>query len=131
MLDSISTAVLGLDGRGNWGAFADYSQWEQWMRDMEEEPSGRTGAASNLPEKSPPAPPRKKLSYLEAREYSGMEERIDAAGERVRRAQEVIDDPAVAVDPAALTAALNELEHAQAEADALYARWAELSEKTG
>jgi hypothetical protein len=37
---------------------------------------------------------------------------------------ETIEDPAMAVDAARLTAA-------QAEADGLYARWAELTEKAG
>ena len=30
MLDRVSTIVLGLDGKGNSGLFADYSQWEQF-----------------------------------------------------------------------------------------------------
>ncbi len=30
MLDRISTIVLGLDGNGDSGLFADYSQWEQF-----------------------------------------------------------------------------------------------------
>lgn len=74
---------------------------------------------------------RKKLSYLEAREFAGIEEKIEAADQRVRTAQSSIDDPAVASDAAALTAALDELNQAQQEADALYLRWAELTEKTG
>src|ERR1700761_1416906 len=31
MLDRVSTQVLGLDGNGSAGSFADYSQWEQWQ----------------------------------------------------------------------------------------------------
>jgi ATP-binding cassette subfamily F protein uup len=37
----------------------------------------------------------------------------------------------VAIDPVRLTAALAEMEAAQEAADALYARWAELTEKVG
>src|SRR5207244_8518240 len=31
MLDRISTLVIGLDGEGAAGTFADYSQWETWQ----------------------------------------------------------------------------------------------------
>ena len=31
MLDRVSTVVLGLDGQGSAGLFADYSQWESWL----------------------------------------------------------------------------------------------------
>jgi ATP-binding cassette subfamily F protein uup len=33
MLDRVSTVVLGLDGQGGAGVFADYSQWEAWMEE--------------------------------------------------------------------------------------------------
>jgi ATP-binding cassette subfamily F protein uup len=74
---------------------------------------------------------KKKLSYLEAREYAGIESAVDAAEERLQAAREMIDDPAVAVDAVKLTAALAEMEFAQEVADGLYARWAELTEKAG
>src|SRR4030088_1909092 len=31
MLDRVSTVVWGLDGEGNAGSFADFSQWEDWQ----------------------------------------------------------------------------------------------------
>jgi ATP-binding cassette subfamily F protein uup len=43
----------------------------------------------------------------------------------------MIEDPAVAVDAVRLTAALAEMDAAQSEADGLYTRWAELTEKAG
>jgi ATP-binding cassette subfamily F protein uup len=46
-------------------------------------------------------------------------------------AHEQVDDPVVGTDSLRLTAALAELEIAQKNAEALYARWAELSEKAG
>jgi ribulose bisphosphate carboxylase small subunit len=42
-----------------------------------------------------------------------------------------VDDPAIASNAAALQEALTELERARQENDALYIRWAELTEKTG
>jgi ATP-binding cassette subfamily F protein uup len=74
---------------------------------------------------------KKKLSYLEAREYAGIEAAVEAAEDRLQKARETIEDPAVAVDATRLTAALAEMEAAQAAADGLYARWAELTEKVG
>ena len=46
-------------------------------------------------------------------------------------ARDGLDDPAVATNAEALTAALHEMEAAQGVADELYARWAELTEKAG
>jgi len=42
-----------------------------------------------------------------------------------------VEQPAIATDAAALQTALAELDAAQHENDALYVRWAELTEKAG
>ena len=47
---------------------------------------------------------KKKLSYLEAREYAGIEAKVDAAEERLNAARDVLDDPSVATNAEALTA---------------------------
>jgi ATP-binding cassette subfamily F protein uup len=133
MLDRVSTTVLGLDGRGNAASFADYSQWEQWMRQggaEEQAPKAVQPAADSTPATAA-STGKKKLSYLEAREYATIEQRVEEADARVRAAHAAMEDPRVTTDAAALTAALKELEEAQAEADALYHRWAELTEKAG
>ena len=129
MLDRVSTVVLGLDGRGGAEAFADYSQWEQWRGVKEAIAPKAVASVSAGPGSN--AGGKKKLSYLEAREFAGIEAAVEAAEARVQRARETIEDPAVAVDAVRLTAALAELETAQAESDGLYARWAELTEKAG
>ena len=69
---------------------------------------------------------KKKLSYLEAREYASIEDKVEAAEERLNAARDMLDDPSVATNAEALTAALHEMEQAQAAADELYERWAEL-----
>ena len=128
MLDRVSTVVLGLDGKGGTARFGDYSQWEQWARAGKqggEEPPQATAA----PGKSGGG--KKKLSYLEAREYDTIEAKVDAAESRLNAARDLLDEPTVATNAEALTAALHEMEQAQAEADTLYARWAELTEKAG
>jgi ABC transport system ATP-binding/permease protein len=133
----VSTIVLGLDGRGGAEKFSDYSQWEQW-RGVKVEEAIAPGATGKAVEAVIPTVPsnggsgtKKKLSYLEAREFAGIEAEVDAAEERLQAAREAIEDPAVAIDATRLTAALTELELAQEAADGLYARWAELTEKVG
>ncbi len=132
MLDRVSTVVLGLDGKGGAQRFGDYSQWEQWRGEKVEEaiaPSpGNAAAAANG---SANGTGKKKLSYLEAREYASIEQKVDEAEARLNAARDVLDDPAVATNADALTKALHEMEQAQAEADGLYQRWAELTEKAG
>ncbi|MEI9979713.1 MAG: ABC-F family ATP-binding cassette domain-containing protein [Edaphobacter sp.] len=132
MLDRVSTIVLGLDGKGGAETFADYSQWEQW-RGVKIEDAIAPGAAGKAVASvaATAAGGKKKLSYLEAREFAGIEAAVEAAEERLQKARHTIEDPAVAVDAVRLTEALAEMEEAQTEADGLYARWAELTEKAG
>ena len=136
MLDRVSTTVLGLDGRGGAERFSDHSQWEQWGGIKVEEAiaPGATGRAvepATSVVAAADATARKKLSYLEAREFAGIEAAVEAAEDRLQQAREGIEDPAVAIDAVRLTAALAEMETAQEAADTLYARWAELTEKAG
>ena len=134
MLDRVSTTVLGLDGRGGAERFASYTQWEQWRGVKVEEAivPGATGTAVvAAPAAVQPASGKKKLSYLEAREFGGIEAAVDAAEACLQEARERVEDPAVAIDSVKLTAALDEMEKAQEAADKLYARWAELTEKAG
>ncbi len=130
MLDRVSTIVLGLDGQGGTETFADYAQWEQW-RGVREEESSPANAAEKKVETAPAVGGKKKLSYLEAREFAGIETAVETAEERLQTARDVVDDPAVSTDAARLTAALAEMEAAQEAVDTLYARWAELTEKAG
>ncbi len=134
MLDRVSTIVLGLDGNGNAETFADYSQWEQWQREQGSANSdGSSAEATATPRQQAASPQtgKKKLSYLEAREYATIEDKVQAAEDRLNAARDLLDEPSVATDAAALTAALHEMEQAQIAADELYARWAELTEKAG
>ncbi len=129
MLDRVSTVVLGLDGKGGAERFGDYSQWEEWAR--KEEGSARKEEKAAGATSDGKGNGKKKLSYLEAREYAGIEALVDAAEERLNAARDLLDEPSVATNADALTAALHEMEKAQEEADGLYARWAELTEKAG
>jgi ATP-binding cassette subfamily F protein uup len=104
--------------------FADYSQWDAWQRQPADE------VKPTAPQEKRNAGGKKKLSYLEAREFAGIEDRVMAAEEEVAREREVVEDPAVATDAVRLQAALVAMERAQSALDELYARWAELEAKS-
>lgn len=130
MLDRVSTVVLGLDGKGSAERFADYSQWETWQAEREQAAQDNARSSSrNAAATTEPANAKKKLSYLEAREYAGIEERVAAAEQVLEAKRANAEDPAIASDSARLLGAHAELEKAQKEVDELYARWAELEKK--
>ena len=133
MLDRVSNVVLGLDGRGNAAIFADYAQWEEWKEQETGNSEQETGKASGLPASTQPtkAAGKKKLSYMEQREFDSIEARVEAADALMEAAHDRLEDPKVATDPKLLTEALAQMEAAQHEHDAAYARWAELTEKVG
>jgi ATP-binding cassette subfamily F protein uup len=122
LLDRVSTMVIGLDGAEG-GVFADYSQWEAARR----EPSAEKSAA-----RSPRLPaaadgPRKKLAYLEQREWDGMEVKIlEAEQELAAREREL---ELAASDAGRVTEAYEKVQSAQRQVGDLYARWAELEAK--
>jgi len=125
MLDRISNVVLGLDGTGGAERFADYLQWEAWLAERKQQKEQPLRASV----KNTSTSSKKKLSYLEAREWADIEDRISAAEEMLQQKQALLEDPAVAVDAVRLQAALAEAEDAKSAVDTLYARWAELEAK--
>jgi ATP-binding cassette subfamily F protein uup len=147
LLNRVSSTVLGLDGRGNTGRFADYAQWEDWLEEQDEqEKSGqestkeqqrktarRADGSSSAQQTgaNSAGSGKKKLSYLEAREFAAIEDRVEQSDARLAAARDRVEHPDVATNAVALQEALLELDAAQHENDALYARWAELTEKAG
>jgi len=129
MLDRVSTVVLGLDGQGGVETFADYSQWEMWQAERKQpaQPSVRVISRDSASTAAPPA--RKKLSYLEAREYDGIEQRIAEAEDLLQAKRAQLEDPAIASDGPRLLSAHAGMDAAQKQVDTLYARWAELERK--
>ena len=133
LLDSVSTSVIGLDGLGTAGRFADYSQWEAWQEEREHVSKSvaktleREAATRSAPATTAIA--KKRLSYLEAREYATIEHRIVEAEEALRVARVAYEHPAIASDAERLIAAQAELHKAQQLVDQLYVRWGELVTK--
>jgi ATP-binding cassette subfamily F protein uup len=134
MLDRVSTIVLGLDGLGNAESFADYSQWESWQAERKQ-PAKAARSGGNQPRRATIAAElpaaRKKLSYLEAREYATIEQRVAEAEQVLQEKRAQLEDPAIASDGPCLLRAHAEMDEAQKTADELYSRWAELEQKKG
>jgi ATP-binding cassette subfamily F protein uup len=128
MLDRVSSIVLGLNGKGGAETFADYAQWEAWQvqRSKPDVAAAQPSASS-----ASAAPARKKLSYLEAREYATIEQRVEEAEQLVHAKRAELEDPANAMDAPRLVSAQAAMDAAQETLDALYARWAELEKKNG
>jgi ATP-binding cassette subfamily F protein uup len=136
MLDRVSSIVLGLNGKGDASTFADYAQWEQWQAqstrpDKMPDSATTTATSQTLARSAPASPARKKLSYLEAREYATIEQRVEEAEQLVKSKRAELEDPASAMDAPRLVSAQAALDAAQHALDELYARWAELEKKSG
>jgi ATP-binding cassette subfamily F protein uup len=139
MLDRVSTIVLGLDGRGDAERFADYSQWDAWLRARQAKPSTgatatvastRKGCDSAPQDTNRPGATTTKLSHTENREFASIEKRIAKAEEQLLAKRAALEDPEISSDAPRLHTAFVEMESAQKAVDELYARWAELSQKT-
>ncbi len=126
LLDRVSTVVLGLDGWGGAERFADYSQWDLWVAEQKQQKSKPAPSAVR-----PAATGKKKPSYLDTREYEGMEERLAQAELILDAKRTALQDPEVVKDGRLLEQAYRELQEAQASVDQLYERWAELEKKLG
>jgi ATP-binding cassette subfamily F protein uup len=139
MLDRVSTIVVGFDGLGGIERFADYSQWEAWQELQEEEQAEKKRAklpelierARLAPGGTPPNAAKKKLSYKEARELDGMEQRIAEAETELHARQAALQDSAIMSDGPRLHSASLQLDEARKTIDQLYERWAELEHKKG
>ena len=121
LLDRVSTVVIGLDGAEG-GVFADYSQWE----------ASRSEQPAEQPRAEEPRPPsaegaKRKLGYLEQREWDAMEAKILAAEQELAACQRNVD--ASGSDAKRYMAAYEKLQVAQQRVEDLYTRWAELEAK--
>jgi ATP-binding cassette subfamily F protein uup len=132
MLDRVSSIIVGLDGQGSAESFADYSQWESWQegRTSAMKTKARLGNQAAVSVELP-LPAKRKLSYLEAREYAVIEQRLADAQEVLEKKRAQLEEPAIATDSPRLVTAHAEMEEAAKKVDVLYARWAELEEKKG
>ncbi len=128
LLDRVSTTVLGLDGSGGAGHFADFTQWDMWQQERRK---ARDRQQQPAPSAAPAPASKKKLSYLDARDYETIEQRVDEAERTLGACRGALEDPAISSDPHSLQKAIGALQQAQLLVDQLYERWAELEQKRG
>jgi ATP-binding cassette subfamily F protein uup len=124
MLDTISTDLLALDGKGNARSLSEYTQWERWQEEQEKASAKhiRTVAPST-------AKPSARLTSQEVREWQQMEAKILQAEEEVAALQARLHEPDVASHAEKLQATWDALQAAQEEVNRLYARWEELENR--
>jgi ATP-binding cassette subfamily F protein uup len=125
LLDRVSTQVVALDGRGGAQHYATYGQWEASRR----VPVPPRKVTTRVSEPQAPRPVARRLSYLEQREWDGLEAAVLEAESRLAEARRRAEDPSIAADAGRLQKRLSILGDLQAQVDRLYARWAELDEK--
>ncbi len=129
MLERLSTAIIGLDGRGGGRLFADYSQCEAALLSA-------AAPAPAKPEKvakfeKPTRERAARLSYKEQLEFDQIQDRITTAEEAVAELERQISVLGEQGDYKALHARSHELQAAQAAVEQLYSRWEELEAKRG
>jgi ABC transport system ATP-binding/permease protein len=121
LLDRVSTIVIGLDG-GQGGVFADYSQWEAWRNAPAPEKPTVTKVQAAVRDVA-----KRKLSYLEQREWDGMEARILEAEHELAARQRELQE--AGSEGKRLTEAYEKVQDVQHRVEDLYTRWAELEAK--
>ncbi len=125
LLDRLSKAILAMDGAGGVEFFAELAQWEQANASKKTPPKtvsrDTRDATSNAP--------KKKLTYLETREWEQIEALVSRAEEVLEEKRQQLERSDVVSDPVRLTQAAAEIDTAQEQVDRLYARWAELEAK--
>ncbi|MFO1464170.1 MAG: ABC-F family ATP-binding cassette domain-containing protein [bacterium] len=113
----------GSSAEGEIVAFASLEQWEDWHAALEypsEKPAEPRPAKRDVPEK------KKRLSYLEQREFDGMEARIHEAETKAAALRAESETPANLSNAQRLLELSAALAEAEREIEALYRRWAEL-----
>lgn len=125
LLDRVCDQVLGFDGQGGIGYFADYEQWLASMQEpgQENETPAVVAAAATSPDRKKKLG---KLSYLDQREYDQIEERIVEAEDEQGRLQALMDAPETVSDPERLHECWVALADVEARVTQLYDRWHEL-----
>lgn len=124
LMDNICTQILSLGGLNDPQFYMGYSQWEKAQQEIAEASKGGSAKIEKAASSPPPKP--KKLSYMEQKELSSMQESIERAEEDLSKLQKESErntDPKKSLD------IYTKLGAAQEKLDTLYARWQELENK--
>jgi ATP-binding cassette subfamily F protein uup len=129
MLEEVCTEFVGLDGNGGYGQFADYGQWEAWLRRQRSGKDQLAGTQSRGISSAAGRPKSKKLSFRDQQEYDTIEKRVLAAEAALEQCRSQTENPEIASNHVQLQKAYEALKEAEQEVERLYTLWAELEAK--
>ena len=132
LLDRVSTEIVGLMGDETVRTFADFDQWSDARRILDNPPTPvKAAKPAAVPVAVSVAPRAAGLSTSERRELERMEATIAQAETLVTEAEQLLTDPKVASDNARLQAAWADLQARRDAVTSLYARWEALEALAG
>jgi len=102
------------------------AQWEAWYEAEREEIVAAAEREKPATARTQASAPRRKLSYKDQRDFDTIEARIAEAEARLAALESEQASPELASNASRLVELIAQIESAQAEVDALYARWSEL-----
>ena len=129
-LDNVVTSTLVLEGNGRVGEYV--GGYTDWLRQREPAADRGKGRDETRPaaRRGSERPPR--LGFNEKRELEALPGRIEALEDELAQLQDVLSDPELyRGEGAAIAAARDALDRAQAELEASYERWSELEARAG
>lgn len=128
MLEEVCTEFVGLDGNGGYGQFADYGQWETWLR-RQRSGKDQSGTQTRGISAAAGRSKSKKLSFRDQQEYDTIEKRVLAAEAALEQCRAKTENPKIVSNHVQLQEAYDALKTAEQEVERLYTRWAELEAK--
>lgn len=128
MLEEVCTEFVGLDGNGGYGQFADYGQWEAWLR-RQRSGKDQSGTQTRGISAAAGRSKSKKLSFRDQQEYDTIEKQVLAAEAALEQCRAKTENPKIASNHVQLQEAYDALKTAEQEVERLYTRWAELEAK--
>ncbi len=126
-LNEVATQILafgpqGSNEAGNITLFASLDQWENWHSQLKTLPPPEK-KSENTPEKTTP---KKKLSYMEQREFDGMEDKIADLEAQLTALHSESENPEVITNSKRLLELSEKISSLETEINTCYQRWAQL-----
>ncbi len=129
LLDNVANCVIGLGQNEKAMLFADYSQWEGFLKENKPSKEDRMQAAKLAKESSLKETQDNKLSYKEKKELEGMESAILEKEALIAKLEALVNASSPQTDMATFQNNCQDLSLAQEDLEALYKRWDLLEKK--
>jgi ATP-binding cassette subfamily F protein uup len=123
MIDRICNSLLALGDPEKTFLYSDYAQWEASLK---------TAPVPQKPKEKKieqPAPVKKKLSYLEKKEFDEIEGKILTVEEEIKKLNHLLEEPEIAENSQRLSEICTAIGLAETKIEQLYLRWEELDKK--